>query len=479
MTYSPFDVSHLERMGAWGRNTFSNNYVYRPSTVSDIKQLLAFASHLKRPVVLRGSGCSYGDASLGKESLMLDCSRLCRILAWNPDSGVIVCESGVTIAQIWQYCVGDGWWPPVVSGTMAPTLAGALAMNIHGKNNFVAGTIGDHVLELDVILANGQLITCSRDLEPHLFRSIIGGFGVLGVITRVVLLMKRVYSGYMRITPIYVQNLAHMFRLFDEHVDSSDYLVGWLDAFGTGEQLGRGQIHKANYLKDGEDKQPAKSLRVQAQNLPDNIFGIIPKSILWRFLMPFVNDHGMRLVNGAKVLASRLKDGVVHDESHAGFAFLLDYVPNWKLAYGKEGLIQYQAFVPRGNAESCFRQILKLCQQVGILPYLAVFKQHRTDEFFMTHAVEGFSLALDFKLTRKNRVAVWKLTKHLDEIVNANGGRFYFAKDVTLTPDSLTAYLNEDRVHQFLRLKRYLDPNGLFRSDLFDRIFGEIWEQTV
>jgi FAD/FMN-containing dehydrogenase len=467
-----YDASRLETIEAWGRNRAAAGYVFRPSTVDGIRDVVLFAHQHACRVVLRGAGRSYGDASLGAEQLVLDVTRLNRILDWNPETGTIICESGVTIEQLWKYCIGDGWWPPVVSGTMAPTLAGALGMNIHGKNNFKVGTIGEHVVEIDVLLASGQLVQCSPTHNQELFYSVIGGFGALGVITRVALQMKRVYSGKLLVDPIYAKNLDHMFDIFEKRIPEADYLVGWIDAFSTGDTLGRGQVHQANYISK---EQSAQSLRVQSQDLPDNIFGIIPKSILWRFMKPFINDAGMKLINWAKATASRLKDGVVHEESHAGFAFLLDYVPNWKLAYGSDGLIQYQAFVPTNYAKQCFKTILERCQNAGLVPYLAVFKQHRMDPFLMTHAVDGFSLALDFRLTPSNRKRVWALAAELDALLLSSGGRFYFAKDATLSADRIQEYLNETRVQQFLAIKRELDPKGIFRSDLFERIFGNAW----
>jgi hypothetical protein len=56
------------------------------------------------------------------------------------------------------------------------------------------------------------------------------------------------------------------------------------------------------------------------------------------------------------------------------------------------------------------------------VPYLAVLKRHRPDPFWMTHAVDGWSLALDYKVTPGNRAALWALCDALTEIVIAAGG---------------------------------------------------------
>src|SRR5690606_7718853 len=126
-------------------------------------------------VALRGAGRSYGDASLNNEQVILDLTRMRRILRWSPKEGIATVEPGVTIQQLWEYTIEDGWWPPVVSGTMFTTYGGIAGMNIHGKNCFQVGTIGDHLQEFDLLLPTGEVKTCSRTQNPELFHAAIGG----------------------------------------------------------------------------------------------------------------------------------------------------------------------------------------------------------------------------------------------------------------------------------------------------------------
>jgi FAD/FMN-containing dehydrogenase len=90
----------------------------------------------------------------------------------------------------------------------------------------------------------------------------------------------------------------------------------------------------------------------------------------------------------------------------------------------------------------------------------------------MTHAVDGYSLALDFKVTARNRRRLWEHAAELTRVVLDAGGRFYFAKDSTLTAPQLERYLAEERVRRFLALKRTLDPEGLLQTDLYRRLFA-------
>ncbi len=466
-------AEHLELVPGWGMSTDAVGYVFRPSTVDGIRDVFELARKSGRSVAFRGAGRSYGDAAINAENIVLDLTRFCRILEWNPKTGIVKAESGVTIRQLWEYTLPDGWWPAVVPGTMFPTLGGAASMNIHGKNNFRVGPIGDHILEFEIMLPTGEVKRCSRQENVELFQAAIGGFGMLGCFLTITLGMKRVYSGFVEVEAINASSLDRMFEVFEERRHDADYLVGWIDAFATGKSLGRGQIHEANYLPPGEDPNPAQTLRIDNQQLPDTIFGLLPKSTLWRFMRPFTNNFGVRMVNMAKFRASWLLDrgGKRFRQSHAAFAFLLDYVPNWKRSYGPGGLIQYQSFIPEATAAEAFKRQLALAQQAGHPPYLAVFKRHRKDQFLMTHSVDGYSLALDFKVTRKNREEIWELAHRLDQIVLEAGGRFYFAKDSTLEGPSVERYLGREAVEKFTRMKRECDPDGILETNLFRRLF--------
>jgi FAD/FMN-containing dehydrogenase len=180
---------------------------------------------------------------------------------------------------------------------------------------------------------------------------------------------------------------------------------------------------------------------------------------------------GMRAVNTAKYWSGHLHAGRSFRQPYAEFQFLLDYVPEWKRAYGPGGMIQYQSFVPERTAAATFREKIRRAHERGLKPFLGVFKRHRRDDFLLTHGVDGFSLALEFKVTAANRTSLWELAAELDELVVAAGGRFYLAKDATLSRKTFAAFMEPDRIARFLALKRALDPEGLLSTDLYRRVF--------
>jgi hypothetical protein len=290
---------------------------------------------------------------------------------------------------------------------------------------------------------------------------------MLGVFTSITLLMKPVSSGLLDVHAMPTRTLAEQLQILEDDAPKYDYIVGWLDCI----TIGHGQIHAANYLHKGEDPEPQKTIQVAYQTLPSRLFGVMPKNLLPYFMTPFVNNLGWWGVNTAKYITSLRRH--TFRQSHAAFHFLLDYVPNWELSYGRGGLIEYQSFLPKETALAAWTEMLSLAKKRGLPSYLGVTKRHRPDNFLLTHAVDGFSLATDFKVTNANRSRLHQLMQDFDRIVLDAGGRFYFAKNSETSAETARRFLGEETVAKFRALKKRCDPNHLLESDLYRRVFGE------
>jgi hypothetical protein len=116
--------------------------------------------------------------------------------------------------------------------------------------------------------------------------------------------------------------------------------------------------------------------------------------------------------------------------------------------------------------------MIELSQRRGLPSYLGVTKRHRPDKFLLTHAVDGFSLAMDFKVTDGKRASLSKMLQEFDRLVLNAGGRFYFAKNSETSAEAARAFLGEAAIAKFKELKKRCDPENLLESDLFRRVFG-------
>ena len=159
-------VKRLKSLEGWAMVQSAPSYVWQPQSVDQIRDVLFLAQQNGRTVAVRGSGYSYTDATLNSEDVVIDLSQMRRILAWDASQGLITVEPGVTIRDLWQATIADGWWPNVVPGTMRPTIGGCVAMNVHGKNAWLSGSFGEHVVAIDVLTPNGALQTYTAEQHP-------------------------------------------------------------------------------------------------------------------------------------------------------------------------------------------------------------------------------------------------------------------------------------------------------------------------
>jgi len=416
-------------------------------------------------LTLRAAGRSYGDAALHAEGDVLDLTPLRRIRSFDPATGVADVEAGVTFEDLWQTFLPRGYWPPVVPGTMFPTVGGAFAMNVHGKNHFRVGGFAEHVESVDVAFPSGGRVEVRRDRDEETFLALAGSAGLLGIVTSLRLRLRRVHSGDLEVTTVPTPSFGALLEEFARREETSDYLVGWIDGF---DDLARGVVHAARHLPEGADASPVTTLTAAHQRLPPRILGVVPRGAVPPLLRCLARPSGIRAINSAKYAAAAVRRTRTYRDSHVRFAYLLDHVPGWKSVYEPGGLIQYQRFVPKAQALAVHGLVLQSCRKRRIVPWLCVLKRHRPCSTLLSHALDGYSLALDFPVTTSNREDLWKLCRDLDDTVLAAGGRIYLAKDLTATPEAARRAL--PGLPRFRELKRLHDPAGILTSDLARRL---------
>jgi len=460
-----------ERREAWGMATTTVSQVVRPRSTQDVVAAFALAREQGLKVIPWGNGRSYGDAALNDGHLVLDMGHMDAIEAWDPSTGVVTVQPGVTIAKLWRRILTDGYWPAVVSGTSFTTFGGCAAANVHGKNNWKHGPIGEYIERFTLVTPDGSVRQVSPESDPNLFHAAIGGFGALGVFTSITLRTKRVYSGRLDVLPAATADLEAMFRFFERHnAEEWDYVVGWIDAFGRGRGLGRGNAHAARYVDKDVDPEGQRMMDVGSQEASSHILGF-PKKWMWMPMKFWATRWGMRFVNWSRYTWSTLeRNQHRHLQPHAQFNFLLDFVPNWKLVYRPHGLIQIQLFVPRQHARRVIRQALELQQAMKYESWLIVMKRHRRDPFWLSHAVDGYSFAMDFPVWPRRREDLHRLGRKLERLVLDAGGRYYLAKDSLVSGASFRASLGDEILGHFMGLKQQVDPDGVLQSNQWRRL---------
>ena len=167
-----------QKIANWGNYPVMESDVKSFSFVDQLKELMKRTDHF----IPRGNGRCYGDASLAEKTVST--LRYHRILSFDAENGIFECQSGLTLDKILEVIVPKGWFLPVTPGTKFITVGGAVGSDVHGKNHHVEGSFSNHIVEMDVMIADGSILTCSPLDHTDLFNATCGGMGLTGMITR-------------------------------------------------------------------------------------------------------------------------------------------------------------------------------------------------------------------------------------------------------------------------------------------------------
>jgi len=370
---------------------------------------LALLLEKEGDVIARGMGRSYGDSALSQRVIFS--RRFDKVLDFQPDQGVVTCESGVTLAELIDTFLPRGWFLSITPGTRLITVGGAIASDVHGKNHHTAGCFSECVASFDLMLPDGEVVHCSREENQPLFLATCGGMGLTGVILSAVLKLYPVKSALIRETVIRCRNLEETFARFEAHA-STRYSVAWIDCLAKGPHLGRSVLMLGDHSDSGRHYLASgKSL-----SLPFTFPGFL------------LNKYSITLFNQLyyHIHPSYTEGRLVPLDS---FFYPLDRIDRWNRLYGRKGFTQYQLVLPKETSYKGLQEILKQIASAGLGSFLAVLKLLGPEnDNYLSFPLSGYTLALDFKIQLK----LFPFLDDLDRIVGDHGGRIYLTKDVRM-----------------------------------------------
>ncbi|MGN6355792.1 MAG: FAD-binding protein [Parafilimonas sp.] len=400
----------------------------------------------------RGNGRCYGDASLAKETIST--LKYDKVLSFDTVNGILECQSGLTLDKILEIVVPKGWFLPVTPGTKFITVGGAVGSDVHGKNHHVDGSFSNHIVEMQLILADSSTIVCSPEKNTDLFEATCGGMGLTGLITKVKFRLKKIETSYIKQKQIKAESLDDIIRLFEEYKHYT-YSVAWIDCLKKGEHFGRSILILGEHAK--QEDLPEK-LKSDPLKLPAK------KSIPFPINLPswVLNSLTVKLFNFL-YYGKNFKKEIYHVVSYEPFFYPLDAILNWNRGYGKKGFVQYQFVLPL-EAKQGLVEILQRISNKGLGSFLAVLKVFGRQDSIISFPKEGYTLALDFPV----RKGLFEFLDELDQVVLQYGGRLYMSKDARMKPEVLRA--GYPKLSEFKKIVNKYNPTNKIRSVQSDRL---------
>lgn len=452
----------------WGRTAPSTAQVLSTADVDTIAQAVKqvadenseLPEHKRRGVIARGMGRSYGDPAQNGGGLVVDMTPLNRIHSIDPDTGIVDADAGVTLDQLMKAALPFGLWVPVLPGTRQVTIGGAIGPDIHGKNHHSAGSFGNHVLSMELLVADGRVL----HLEPNgenaeLFWATVGGMGLTGIILRARIQMTFTETAYFIADTDRTDTLDETIAL---HSDGSEvnytYSSAWFDAISAPPKTGRSTISRGSLatldqLKEFAPKlakDPLKFNAPQLMTVPD----IFPS---WT-----MNKLSLMAIGEAYYLMGKPSRNDVKNLTQ--FYQPLDLIGEWNRGYGKAGFLQYQFVVPTDAVEP-FKDIIYDIQASGHYTALNVFKLFgEGNRAPLSYPMKGWNVCVDFPI----RPGLNEFLDRLDDQVMQFGGRLYLAKESRTSAEKFHAMYPE--LPNWLETRRSIDPTGVFASDMSRRL---------
>ncbi|QSQ12793.1 FAD-binding oxidoreductase [Myxococcus landrumensis] len=403
-------------------------------------------------VLPHGLGRSYGDSCLNGGGTLLLTSGLDKFIDFDPATGVVRCEAGVSLDMILRLGAPRGWFLPVTPGTKFVTVGGAIANDVHGKNHHCAGTFGRYVRRFELVRSDGSRRICSPDENPDWYGATIGGLGLTGLITWAEVQLKPISNPYVLQETVPLANLDEFLVVARESEADHQFTMAWVDCLARGKKVGRGLLYRGNFAPPQFDGLPlAKSHLSHGIGLAVPMD--MPSFCLNRLTVSAFNWLYFHRQNG------RPKQRLTHYDP---FFYPLDAIYGWNRIYGRRGFLQFQCVVPYSTARDALKDILERSSRGGLPSFLSVLKTFGDipSPGWLSFPRKGVTLAMDFANRGEK---TYRLVEELDRVTREAGGAVYPAKDARMSPESFAAYFP-----RHTEFAGYVDP--AFSSSFWRRM---------
>lgn len=422
----------MKKSFSWG------NYPKVESNFNDFEQHRK-SSLFKQNTIPFGNGRSYGDSCISENIIRF--KNYNHFISFDKKNGLLTLQSGVLLSEIIEVVIPNGWFLKVNPGTKLITVGGAIASDIHGKNHHVEGCFSECVNWFSLLLPSGEIFKCSREENQEMFYSTCGGMGLTGYIIDVEIQLKSINSIYINQKTTKTKNLTETFEVF-ETIKNEPYSVAWIDCLSKGDKIGRSLIMSGDFDDDGNlNYCPKKRL-----NIPFNFPSFSLNTLTVKIFNFLYYNRVFKKISFQKV-------------NFDSFFFPLDSIRNWNRIYGKNGFTQYQFILPKEESYEGLKSILNEISKSGKGSFLAVLKLYgKENKNYLSFPLEGYSLALDFKIDKE----VFNLLDKLDQIVLNHKGRIYLSKDVRVSKETFEK--GYPQIKKFREVRRKYKLNEVLTS---------------
>ncbi|KAF6750786.1 D-arabinono-1,4-lactone oxidase-domain-containing protein [Ephemerocybe angulata] len=433
----------------WAKTYFCKPLaVFEPTNVEECAAILELARREGKVVRAVGVGHSPSDLAFTNE-FMIRMTRMNKMLEISTEKQYFKAEAGITLEDLHGELARYNLAFSCLGSISEQTLGGIITTATHGTG-ITFPVICKAVTELQVLLADGSQVVCSRTQNSDIFNATLSGIGATGIILTVTMSVEPAFrlKEYQETLPIeeFVGSMHKLLR------SAQHPRFWWFPAAGT--------------VRCCYANRTTEALSPGGNWFYDRLVGYHAIQLLL---------FGGRFVRSLNIWAGRLaawlatgKTTIVN-QSHRIFNVDCRY-PQHTTEWA----------VPLRNAEACIREFRtwiegEISDPSGIRPHFPIEVRFSAgDDLWMSpsHSEETCWIGIvQFKPYGFN-VPYHKYFAHFEQVVFKHGGRPHWAKAHEMKPDDLRRLY--PRFDDFRGVLEKVDPKGMFRNEYVRRhILGE------
>jgi len=432
-----------------------------PKTVTEVIQAVRDARSTHRKISLSGIRHSMGGQALGSNTLHLDMTHMDQII-YNDSDQTVTVGPGATWRQIQTTLSLHGRAVRVMQDSNIFSVGGSLSVNVHGKDPRY-GSLIESVNSLKLVTADGREIQCDRTHQKDLFSAVIGGYGILGIITEVNLTTT--------------QNSSYLFSLISIQTHA---LLEKLEALGKNPA---NRLLEAHLSVDSERFLTESLIYIysEARSLPQLADELQGENSIWLRKVVF---QASRTSNLGKILRWELEKRLTPlvdaktVSRNTAMAVPVRFLQN---PDPQTTDILQEYFIPTEQADAFLESYKKLIKKYNIdLLNVTIRKVAQDTNALVSYAqtdMYGFVVYYKVPRTLTGIQTIQAFTSELVEYLISIKARYYLCYGSYYTQSQLTTMYPEIRT--LFALKTHYDPDTLFSNEWYEKYRGGLSNSPI
>lgn len=414
---------------------------------AQLKNVLTYAKGNDLKISIAGAKHSMGGHTIYPDGIVLNMLSY-NHMALDSTNNVLTIGSGALWEDAITYLDSYGKSIAVMQAFSSFSIGGSISVNGHGWQKD-SPPISSSIISFTLMRENGEIITCSRNENPELFKLVIGGYGLFGIILDVKLNVvdnEALQYKYVRLSP------DNYIKHYKKHI-SENPKVNLV--------FGRLRVSDKHFLEEATlnffEKVDATIPALQNQKDTETQRLVFRGSVN--------SEYGKRLRWDLETGMNKVSKNDVYSRND----LLNDHVSLIENKDTSSTDILHEYFIPERNFNSFINGIKPVLKGSNIdLLNITIRAVNQDNDSYLNYAKEnvfGFVILFNQKKTDEQEVAMKKLTSQLVEVTLKNGGTFYLPYRLHISKKKMRA--SYPKADNFFQLKLKYDPTELFRNTFY------------